>query len=72
MLLIDPDGRPQEVVIGPEVHAGQHPQFLVPANWWQGSSTDGAWSLVSTAIQAVRIGQAWLESRKHPLEPCLA
>jgi len=31
-----------------------------------------AWSLVSTVIQAVRIGQAWLESRKHPLEPCLA
>ena len=31
-----------------------------------------AWSLVSTAIQAVRFAQAWLASRKHPLEPCLA
>ena len=31
-----------------------------------------AWSLISTLVQAVRIGQAWLESRKHPLEPCLA
>jgi predicted cupin superfamily sugar epimerase len=50
MLLIDPDGRPREVIIGPDVHAGQQPQFLVPANWWQGSSTDGAWSLVSTVV----------------------
>ena len=31
-----------------------------------------AWSVVSTLIQLVRFGQAWLASRKHPLEPCLA
>ena len=31
-----------------------------------------AWSLISTLIQVLRIGQAWLESKKHPLEPCIA
>ena len=50
MLLIDPDGVPSEVIIGPDALGGQHPQFHVPAYWWQGSSSDGAWSLVSTMV----------------------
>jgi len=50
MLLIDPDGAAQEVVIGPDALSGAHPQFHVPANWWQGSSADGPWSLVSTVV----------------------
>lgn len=50
MLLIDPDGRSQEVTIGPDVAAGQQPQFAVPGGWWQGSSADGPWSLVSTVV----------------------
>lgn len=50
MLLIDPAGEHREVIIGPDVHAGQHPQFHVPAFWWQGSSTDGPWALVSTVV----------------------
>ena len=50
MLLIDPAGRHREVIIGPDVLAGQHPQFAVPADDWQGSSTDGGWSLVSTVV----------------------
>src|SRR6478752_1908705 len=50
MLLIDPDGAAREVVIGPDALAGALPQFHVPAGWWQGSSTDGPWSLVSTVV----------------------
>lgn len=50
MLLIDPAGNPREVTIGPDVLTGQQPQFAVPVDWWQGSSTDGAWSLVSTVV----------------------
>gem|GEM_PF-63622 len=50
MLVIDPAGAAQEVVIGSDVRAGEHPQFHVPASWWQGSSTDGGWSLVSTVV----------------------
>ncbi|WP_420121351.1 cupin domain-containing protein [Nakamurella sp.] len=50
MLLIEPDGTHHEVLAGADVVAGQHPQVHVPAGWWQGSSTVGAWSLVSTVV----------------------
>ncbi len=50
MLLIEPDGTHHEVLVGPDVVAGQQPQVHVPAGWWQGSSADGPWSLVSTVV----------------------
>lgn len=50
MLLIDPKGAHREVTIGPDVTAGQQPQVAVPGDWWQGSSTDGPWTLVSTVV----------------------
>ena len=37
-------------MVGPDVAAGQQPQLHVPAGWWQGSSADGPWSLVSTVV----------------------
>lgn len=50
MLLIEPSGADLEVVLGSDVANGQQPQVHVPAGWWQGSSPDGAWSLVSTVV----------------------
>ena len=55
LLLIDPQGARQEVLVGSDALAGQHPQFHVPANWWQGSSVGAsgdraAWSLLSTVV----------------------
>ena len=50
MLLIDPDGVHRQVTVGGDPAAGGAPQFLVPANCWQGSSAAGAWSLVSTVV----------------------
>lgn len=50
MLLIDPEGAAGAVMLGSDVTEGQHPQFTVPAGWWQGSSTDGGWCLVSTVV----------------------
>ncbi len=37
MLQLFPDGNGREVLIGPDVVAGQHPQLVVPAGVWQGS-----------------------------------
>jgi predicted cupin superfamily sugar epimerase len=37
MLLLYPDGHGQVVVVGPDVLNGQHPQFIVPRDVWQGS-----------------------------------
>ena len=41
MLLLCPDGRGEIVVIGPDVFKGQHPQFVVPRDVWQGSMPIG-------------------------------
>lgn len=48
LLLLHPDGAVDEPVLGPGLAAGQRPQVVVPAGTWQGSSSDGAWSLVGT------------------------
>lgn len=48
LLLLHPDGSTTEPVLGPELAAGQRPQVVVPAGTWQGSSPDGAWTLVGT------------------------
>jgi predicted cupin superfamily sugar epimerase len=50
LLLIHPDGGHREVLIGSPEVTDQVPQFLVPANHWQGSSCDGPWALVSTVV----------------------
>jgi hypothetical protein len=42
MLLLYPDGHGQIVVIGSDVVKGQHPQFVVPRDVWQGSRPVGA------------------------------
>jgi predicted cupin superfamily sugar epimerase len=50
LLLLHPDGRASEQVLGPDLAAGQRPQLVVPAGTWQGSSPAGAWSLVGTTM----------------------
>jgi len=41
MLLLYPDGHGETVIIGPDVFAGQRPQFTVPHGVWQGSAPTG-------------------------------
>lgn len=49
MLILDtPDGR--EELLGPDPLSGQHPQLLIKGGQWQGASSTGAWSLVSTVV----------------------
>jgi uncharacterized protein len=54
ILLLYPDGHGETVVIGPDVLAGQKPQFLVPRGVWQGSrplaAGDGIYSLFGTTM----------------------
>lgn len=50
LLLLHPDGRAEEHLLGPDLSAGQLPQLVVPAGVMQGSSPDGAWSLVGTTM----------------------
>ena len=37
LLLLHPDGRSEVVVLGPDVLAGQHPQYTAPAGSWMGA-----------------------------------
>jgi predicted cupin superfamily sugar epimerase len=40
----------RQVLLGPEVLAGQVVQQVVPAGWWQAARSTGAWSLVSCTV----------------------
>lgn len=50
LLLLEPDGQTREVVLGGDIAAGERPQVVVPAGVWQGSSSQGAWSLIGTTM----------------------
>ena len=50
LLLLHPDGRSEERIVGPDADAGQLPQAVVPGGVMQGSSPLGSWSLVGTTM----------------------
>ncbi|MGK0722860.1 cupin domain-containing protein [Leucobacter sp. W1478] len=50
LLILHPDGRSEERVLGPDFTAGQEPQLAVPAGAMQGSSPAGEWCLVGTTM----------------------
>src|SRR5262245_22335391 len=50
MLLLYPDGRVEEPVLGHDYAAGQRPQVVVPAGVWQGSRSDGPWTLTGATM----------------------
>jgi predicted cupin superfamily sugar epimerase len=50
MLLLYPDGHIEEPVLGHDFEAGQVPQLVVPAGVWQGSRSDGPWTLTGATM----------------------
>jgi uncharacterized protein len=36
--------------LGPDLAAGQRPQFVVPEGWWQTATSLGAWTLVGCTV----------------------
>ncbi|MCP3856696.1 MAG: cupin domain-containing protein [Actinomycetia bacterium] len=50
LLMLHPAGLDEQVMLGPDVAAGQRPQYLVPGGTWQGSTTTGDWTLVGTVM----------------------
>lgn len=50
LLQLDPDGSSYTVTLGPDLRAGQRPQYAAPAGVWQGSSPLGEWALVGTTM----------------------
>ncbi|MFH1498935.1 MAG: cupin domain-containing protein [Verrucomicrobiota bacterium] len=54
LLLLHPDGTDEVVVLGPDIVAGQRPQFTVPAGTWMGArplpDAAAAWSLFGCTL----------------------
>ena len=74
LLLLDDglDDGVAEPVLGPDLAAGQHPQVVVPAGTWQGSSSLGEWTLVGTTTAppfdwaTFRLGARAALTARHP------
>ncbi|MEM7190129.1 MAG: cupin domain-containing protein [Pseudomonadota bacterium] len=50
-LTVSPDGHDAaSAVLGPEIAAGQRPQRIVPAGYWQTATSLGAWTLVGCTV----------------------
>ncbi len=48
---ISPQGGPESIVqLGSDLLAGEHPQAVVPAGYWQRARSLGAWTLVGCTV----------------------
>lgn len=43
-------GPAKDVLLGPDVVAGQRPQGIVPPGWWQSAESRGSWTLVGCTV----------------------
>jgi uncharacterized protein len=50
LLLLFPDGHVEEPVLGRDYRLGHRPQVVVPRGVWQGSRSDGPWSLTGATM----------------------
>ncbi len=50
MLLLFPDGRSSEPILGSDLASGERPQVAVHSGVWQGASSTGGWSLLGTTM----------------------
>src|SRR5690625_2586339 len=50
LAIVNPDGRVDEPIVGPDVAAGQLPPYVGPPGAWHGSQSAGEWTLVGTTM----------------------
>lgn len=72
LLLLHPDGRSEERVLGPDPDAGQLPQAVVEPGVMQGSAPRGAWTLIGTTMappfrwDGFELGERETLQRRYP------
>ncbi|RDI63685.1 cupin domain-containing protein [Nocardia pseudobrasiliensis] len=72
LTLLDPDGRPTEHTLGPDLDAGHHPHLVVPAGVWQAAYTRGDHTLASVVVappftpEVVEVGDAEVLAARYP------
>jgi hypothetical protein len=49
-LSIGAEGRRTDLLLGPDLHAGQRPQGVVPRDAWQAAESLGDWTLVGCTV----------------------
>ena len=49
-LLLGPAGESERVTLGTDLAAGQTPQVVVPAGWWQGFLVRAGWALLGCTV----------------------
>lgn len=75
MLVLNPDGSHDVIMLGTDIAAGQVPHHRIPGGCWQGIITTGEWTLVSCmlvppftefelAVDATDLS-AWIDVRQH-------
>lgn len=57
LLVLHPDGRNEQPVLGPDLATGERPQVVVPGNTWQAAETRGEWTLLGTTMAPGYRGQ---------------
>jgi predicted cupin superfamily sugar epimerase len=51
VITVSPNGHDAQAHrLGPNLPAGERPQFVVPAHWWQTATSLGAWTLVGCTV----------------------
>ncbi|WP_026606574.1 cupin domain-containing protein [Methylocapsa acidiphila] len=51
LLMVSQEGEaPHAHRLGADLIAGERPQFVVPAGWWQSAESIGAWTLVGCSV----------------------
>ncbi|WP_449281383.1 cupin domain-containing protein [Leucobacter sp.] len=72
LLLLHPDGRAEERLLGPDPDAGQLPQVVVEPGVMQGSSPLGEWTLIGTTMappfrwDGFELGERAALQRRYP------
>jgi hypothetical protein len=70
MLLLYPDGRSREIVLGPNLRDGQWVQFVVPRGVWQGSRlvSGGRFALLGTTMAPGFDPQDFILGKRNELQ----
>lgn len=50
LTICEEGGTPASILLGSNLAAGERPQAVVPANWWQMAESQGDWTLVGCTV----------------------
>ena len=67
LILLNPDGSTEDVILGSDFVAGHRVQYVVPAGVWQAGETTGAWSLFGCTMAPGFSGEHFESGYADPL-----